>query len=113
MKSRSTFAVTALAAAIALVGCNKPADGTAKTDAAKTDEAGADKKIPGLATEKDQISYMVGMDVAKMLEPAKDEVDFATVTKAMKDGRITPEEGREFLSNYRSGLYGYTYLEKD
>lgn len=33
-------------------------------------------------------------------------------TKAMKDGRITPEEGREFLSNYRSGLYGYTYLEK-
>lgn len=35
------------------------------------------------------------------------------VTKAMKDGRITPEEGREFLSNYRSGLYGYTYLEKN
>ena len=35
------------------------------------------------------------------------------VTKAMKDGKITPEEGREFLSNYRSGLYGYTYLEKN
>lgn len=35
------------------------------------------------------------------------------VTKAMKEGRISPEEGREFLSNYRSGLYGYTYLEKD
>ncbi len=35
------------------------------------------------------------------------------VTRAMKEGRITPEEGREFLSNYRSGLYGYTYLEKD
>ncbi len=35
------------------------------------------------------------------------------VTKAMKEGRITPEEGREFLSTYRSGLYGYTYLEKD
>lgn len=34
------------------------------------------------------------------------------VTRAMKDGRITPEEGREFLGNYRSGLYGYTYLEK-
>jgi arginine decarboxylase len=34
------------------------------------------------------------------------------VTKAMKSGKITPEEGREFLSNYRSGLYGYTYLEK-
>ena len=30
------------------------------------------------------------------------------VTRAMKAGRITPEEGRAFLSNYRSGLYGYT-----
>lgn len=35
------------------------------------------------------------------------------VTSSMKAGKITPEEGREFLSNYRSGLYGYTYLEKD
>ena len=35
------------------------------------------------------------------------------VTESMKQGKITPEEGREFLSNYRSGLYGYTYLEKD
>ena len=34
------------------------------------------------------------------------------VTASMKAGKITPEEGREFLSNYRSGLYGYTYLEK-
>ena len=33
------------------------------------------------------------------------------VTKSVKEGRITLEEGREFLSNYRSGLYGYTYLE--
>lgn len=35
------------------------------------------------------------------------------VTASMKAGKISPEEGREFLSNYRSGLYGYTYLEKD
>ena len=34
------------------------------------------------------------------------------VSAAMKAGRITPDEGREFLSNSRSGLYGYTYLEK-
>ncbi len=33
------------------------------------------------------------------------------VTKAIKEGRITPEEGKEFISNYRAGLYGYTYLE--
>lgn len=33
------------------------------------------------------------------------------VTAAVKQGKISPEEGKEFLSNYRSGLYGYTYLE--
>ena len=35
------------------------------------------------------------------------------VTASMKRGVITPEEGRQFLNNYRSGLYGYTYLERD
>lgn len=35
------------------------------------------------------------------------------VTSSMKAGKISPEEGREFLSNYRSGLYGYTYLETE
>ena len=33
------------------------------------------------------------------------------VTKSVKEGKITLEEGKEFLGNYRSGLYGYTYLE--
>jgi len=35
------------------------------------------------------------------------------VTASMKRGVITAEEGRQFLNNYRSGLYGYTYLERD
>ena len=33
------------------------------------------------------------------------------VTKSVKEGKLSLEEGKEFLSNYRSGLYGYTYLE--
>ena len=33
------------------------------------------------------------------------------VTKSVKQGKISLEEGKHFLSNYRSGLYGYTYLE--
>ncbi len=33
------------------------------------------------------------------------------VMTSVKQGSITVEEGKEFLSNYRSGLYGYTYLE--
>ena len=34
------------------------------------------------------------------------------VTKSVNQGKISMEEGKEFLSNYRSGLYGYTYLEQ-
>ena len=37
----------------------------------------------------------------------------AWVTNSMKAGTITPEEGRNFVSTYRSGLFGYTYLEHD
>jgi len=33
------------------------------------------------------------------------------VMTSVKQGKITAEEGKEFLSIYRSGLYGYTYLE--
>ena len=33
------------------------------------------------------------------------------VSKAIKEGKITDAEGKEFISNYRAGLYGYTYLE--
>ena len=34
----------------------------------------------------------------------------AWVSSSMKEGKISPEEGRQFLNNYKSGLYGYTYL---
>jgi arginine decarboxylase len=37
----------------------------------------------------------------------------AWVTASMKAGTISPEEGRNFISTYRSGLFGYTYLERD
>ena len=33
------------------------------------------------------------------------------VSQSVKEGKISLEEGKEFLANYRSGLYGYTYLE--
>ena len=33
------------------------------------------------------------------------------VMSSVKKGIISSEEGKEFLANYRSGLYGYTYLE--
>ena len=86
--TRSFVAASALVLALPLAACNKPADKSAEKPAAesadKQDDAGAEK-IAGLPGEKDQVSYMVGMDIAKMLEPAKDEVDLDTAFKAMKD----------------------------
>ncbi len=35
------------------------------------------------------------------------------VSASVKGGVISAEEGRQFLNNYRSGLYGITYLERD
>lgn len=36
----------------------------------------------------------------------------AWVSSSVKEKRITVQEGKEFLAIYRSGLYGYTYLEE-
>ena len=33
------------------------------------------------------------------------------VSKAVNKGKISVDEGKEFISNFRAGLYGYTYLE--
>ena len=33
------------------------------------------------------------------------------VARAVKQGKISTQEGKNFINNYRSGLYGYTYLE--
>lgn len=35
------------------------------------------------------------------------------VSTKMKQGVISAEEGRQFLNNYKSGLYGITYLERE
>ena len=65
-------------------GCQKEGDKAAASKPA----AGAQEKdpsaIPGLATEKERVSYMVGMDLAKSLDPVKDEIDLNTMNKALK-----------------------------
>ncbi len=63
-----------------------------------------DKTIDG-ETVADVLDY-VQFDARRLVRTLE-----TWVTKSVKSGRITLEEGKEFLSNYRSGLYGYTYLE--
>lgn len=69
-----------------------------------------------------------GYHIAQVIdgEPVADVLDYVEynpkklvrnletwVSKSVKDGVITSEEGRQFLNIYRSGLYGITYLERD
>ncbi len=42
-----------------------------------------DKKM--LQSERDKVSYMVGMDVARSLEPVKGDIDFATFERSVRN----------------------------
>ncbi len=70
----------------------------------KDDEYVVDKIIEG-ETIADVLDY-VQFDHKRMVRAIE-----IWVSKSVKSGVISLEEGKEFISNYRSGLYGYTYLE--
>lgn len=70
----------------------------------KGDEYVIDKIIEG-ETIADVLDY-VQFDHKRMVRAIE-----VWVANSVKRGVITLEEGKEFISNYRSGLYGYTYLE--
>ena len=90
MKSSLRIPLTVLALASATVlatACKpgeKPADKTAANAAAADAKSDTTTKIAGLPTEKDQVSYMIGMDLGKSFEPIKDEIDVDMVAKAAK-----------------------------
>ena len=77
----------AVATVLALGACDKSAQKPA-TDAAKPAEAVKDAEgkptYAGLPTEKEQVSYTIGMMMGKQLAEIKDEVNLDTVVKAMR-----------------------------
>ena len=85
MKSSLRLPLTlAVAASLTILaaGC-KPGDKAA--DKAATAAKNSDTKaIPGLPTEKDQVSYMIGMAMAKQLEATKEDIDVDVIAKAIK-----------------------------
>lgn len=103
VSSRNTALIAATALSLLVVGCNKPGDKpAADKPAAAADAKVADgKQIPGLATEKEQASYMIGMMMGKQLEPMKDDVDVDTIVKAIKSSLagekllLTEEQAKE------------------
>jgi len=96
---RRLAATSVLLASLAIAGCdrgdNAPAGDQATADQARpaAGEATDANAIPGLPTEKDRVSYMVGMALARQFEPIRDELDVEMVVKALK----TSLEGGELL----------------
>jgi FKBP-type peptidyl-prolyl cis-trans isomerase len=85
---RMRTAILAIATFAFLAACNKAADKPAEPAADKAQAAdGKDDgalKIAGLPTDKEQASYMIGMRMAKQLEPLKDDVSVDTIARAIK-----------------------------
>ena len=108
-KSRSMLAVLLLVA-LAATGCNK-ADKPAADQAAKKTDATAAKgdEIAGLPTEKDQVSYMIGMQMAKPLELAKDDIDVDVIAKAIK---TTLSGGKSLLTDEQAQKIAEKFGEK-
>jgi len=86
MKSslRHALVLSAAAAAVFAAGCNKQEAAKTEANAPAAASTAKGAQIAGLPTEKDQVSYMVGMALAKQLDPIKDEIDVDMITKAIK-----------------------------
>ena len=86
------------------------ADKPAADQAAKKTDATAAKgdEIAGLPTEKDQVSYMIGMQMAKPLVLAKDDVDVDVIAKAIKTALsggkplLTEEQAQKIAERLRT-----------
>lgn len=95
MNSALRFAAPLVLASLvlSLSACNKtedeheaetPAADAQASDTAKTEPgAPAVPGIAGLETEKKQVSYMIGLDMAKSLTPIKDDLDVEVLAEAM------------------------------
>ena len=94
---KTVLAVAIAAMALATAGCKQDgraaADGSAATTT--TAEGATGQAIAGLPTEKAKVSYTIGMDLAKSLELAKDEIDPDVLARAIKDSWA----GKDMLLN--------------
>jgi FKBP-type peptidyl-prolyl cis-trans isomerase len=53
--------------------------------ACQAEKPSAPTRVTRLETEQQRVSYMVGLDVARNLQPIKDEIDLAIVDQAIRD----------------------------
>ncbi len=109
MKSFTRVTAIALATTFALAACKpqpKPADAAKADTAAEAGKETGKGAYPGLPTEKEQISYTIGMAMGKQLEEIKDEVNLDTVVKAMRTqmagekALLNDEQAQEIMEGF-------------
>ncbi|WP_242107721.1 FKBP-type peptidyl-prolyl cis-trans isomerase [Luteimonas aquatica] len=107
-------AAGALAASLVFgfAACKKIEDGAkpgekkeGDTTQAKTGDSDI-AKSSGLKTTKEQASYMIGMEMGKSLQQIKDEIDFNTLTKALK---TSIEGGKPLLTDAQAQQIAQTF----
>lgn len=114
-----------LASLVLTLGACKPADKDDKaepaTDGAATtvaDGAAVVADIPGLETERAQVSYMIGMDMAKSLEPIKDTLDVEVMAEAMSTAfaggksKLTDEQSAKIQEVFTAKLQAKQEADK-
>ncbi|MGY0557015.1 FKBP-type peptidyl-prolyl cis-trans isomerase [Lysobacter sp. A421] len=107
----ATALLAAASLTLAIAACQPEDKTTAETADKAADGASAETlEIKGLTTQKDQVSYMIGMDMAKSLEQIKEEIDVDTLAKAIKthlDGGqslMTDEQASEVATAFGERL---------
>lgn len=103
MHTRLIALATASLAMLAVTGCGKSEQPPPAADQTSTTEATTNG---ALKTDKEKISYMIGMDMARGLEQIKDDVDIKVVEQALEDemaGRptlLTKEQALEVRKDF-------------
>lgn len=109
---RPVTALLATALVLALSACapvDKDADAADKADADVADSAASSNTIEGLKTDREQASYMIGMQLGRSLKPVKDEVDLDTVMKAI---RTTLDDGKLLMTDEQAMAVGQAFGER-
>ena len=67
-----------------------------------------------LKTQRDKVSYSMGLDIGRMLKMQGVDVDLELVTRGLKDAYtgnqplLTDEEMQEVLTNFKKGIHSQT-----
>lgn len=104
----ATTSLLAASVLLAIAAC-KPVEKDAAAGADAGDSPAAAAAIPGLKTEKQQVSYMIGMQLGQSMKPVKDEIDLDMVMRA---ARTTLEDGELLMTEEQAMQVAQSFGER-